>query len=89
MERIRFAHFYPTQQPTYEIKSTPMIDIRAELQKENTLYDSPLHIQRTIERVSDLNHEIDLFTLSNEVDVAKKRTLELSINPARRFQTKL
>lgn len=49
-----------------------MIDIHGELQKESTLYDSLLYIQRTSERVSDLNNQIDLFTVSNKVDVAKK-----------------
>lgn len=47
---------------------------------ETARHDSLQTIQRTIKRVSGLSHEIDLFTVSNEMVVAKKRELELSIN---------
>lgn len=69
-------------QPTYESKSTSMIHIHGKFQKENALHDSLQPIQRTITRVSGLSHEIDLFTVSNEMDGAKKRKLEISINLA-------
>lgn len=66
-----------------------MIHIHGKFQKENALHDSLQPIQRTIKRVSGLSHEIDLFTVSNEIVVAKKRTLEISINLAWMLKTKL
>lgn len=59
-----------------------MIHLHGEFQKENALHDSLQPIQRAITHVSGLSHEIDLFTVSNEMDVAEKRKLEISINLA-------
>lgn len=82
------THFY-SPQPTYEVKSTSMIHIHCEFQKKNILHDSLQPVQRIIKHVSDLSHEIDLFTVFNEMDVAKKRKLKIAINPAWMLKTKV